>query len=97
MDAAIVTENTQPQDYRRYENRYVPVPPNGKTCPISGLKHAHLYRLLLRGPAGRHVRVVSLREPGATRGRLLYHAGDFLHWLDTLAATQRSQKVQPTP
>jgi hypothetical protein len=71
-----------------YPNAYVTVVPNGKKCPISGLSHGHLYSLLTRGEASKHVRTVRLREPGATRGKLLFHAGDFLAWFDRLAAQQ---------
>src|SRR4051812_40731150 len=92
MDPAMVFAESAPEKESSYPNSYVAVPPNGKVCSLTGLKHAHLYRLLLRGPAARHVRVVSLRDPGATRGRLLFHAGDFLRWLDRLAADQSSRR-----
>jgi hypothetical protein len=68
-----------------YPMRYIPVPPNGKVCPVTGLKHAYLYRLLRHGEAARHVRIAHLKEPGCSRGRMLFHAGDMLRWLDQKA------------
>jgi hypothetical protein len=67
-----------------YPNRYSPIPPNGQQCPFTGLKHAKLYQLL-KGEAKKNVRVVNLREDGATRGKTLFHVGDMLKWLDSLA------------
>lgn len=75
-----------------YPSAYTAVVPNGGICPISGLKHAQLYQQLLRGEAARHVRTVILRTPGATRGKLLFHVGDMLRWLDGLAAQQASAR-----
>lgn len=67
-------------------DRYVPVPPNGQRCTVSGLGHARLYQLLLHEAAGRSIRIVRLRQPGATRGLLLYHVGDLKKYLEQLAA-----------
>jgi hypothetical protein len=78
----------------RYPMRYVPVPPNGKVCPVTGLKHAYLYRLLRHGEAAKHVRIAHLKEPGCSRGRVLFHAGDMLRWLDQLAMAGRTQGGQ---
>ena len=73
-----------------FPDRYSPIPPNGRHCPFTGLGHSRLYQLL-KGPAKPYVRVASLREPRATRGTTLFHVGDMLGYLDSLAA-QRSTK-----
>lgn len=72
----------------QYPNCYAPIPPNGQQCPHTGLKHAKLYTLLatIKG----RVRVANLREDGASRGKTLFHVGDMLRYLDSLAATQSS-------
>jgi len=76
---------------REYPNCYAAIPPNGKVCPHTGLRHTHLYTMLAVGGTARpHVRVVSLREPGARKGKTLFHVGDFLRHLDRLAAQQGS-------
>jgi hypothetical protein len=77
----------------QYPNAYVPVVPNGKICPITGLRHAKLYHLLQHGAASHHVRTVSLKEPGANRGKLLFHTGDMLRWLDSLARVRRQESA----
>ena len=69
-------------------DRFIPIPPNGRVCPISGLKHAALYRLLVHGPARRHVRVANLRQPGQVRAQTLFHVGDLIAYLSQLAAAQ---------
>ena len=70
-------------------DRWSPIPPNGRSCQFTGLKHAKLYHLLATGGLARkHVRVVNLRTPGAKRGQTLYHVGDMLQFLDTLAREQ---------
>lgn len=68
-------------------DRWAPFPPNGKRCPFTGLSHARAYALILKGPARRHVRTVSLAEPGK-RGTRLFHVGDALRYFENLAATQ---------
>ena len=74
-----------------YPNHYAAIPPNGKVCPHTGLRHTHLYTMLaVGGTARQHVRVVNLREPGAKKGKTLFHVGDFLRHLDRLAAHQGS-------
>lgn len=78
-------DSTPPQEY---PNAYVALPKNvgSATCPHTGLRHAHLAKLLKPGGlAAAHVRVVALREPGARHGKTLYHVGDMLRWLDSLA------------
>ena len=73
---------------KQYPNCYACLPPNTKAsmCPHTGLRHAHLAKLLKPGGmAAAHVRVVTLREPGARRGKTLFHLGDMLQWLDDLA------------
>ena len=70
-------------------DRWSPIPPNGQRCQFTGLKHAKLYHLLESGDVVRkHVRVVNLRTPGATRGQTLFHVGDMLQFLDELAREQ---------
>jgi hypothetical protein len=92
--AAIVDDELPAIQPELYPNTYRPVVPNGKVCPVTGLKHGTLYRVL-GGDARRHVRTVSLRQPGAARGKLLFHVGDMLRWLDGLAEKRaRQQNLQ---
>jgi hypothetical protein len=87
--ALVLEEIPDPHpEAHRYPNAYLPVVPNGRRCAVTGLTHGHLYRLLRSGPAARHIRIVSLRERGAARGKLLFHVGDMLRWLDAKAAEQ---------
>ena len=75
----------EPKD-PEYPNCYAPIPPNGKVCPHTGLRHTHLYTVLAaQGTARPYVRVVNLREPGASKGKTLFHVGDFLRYLDRMA------------
>jgi hypothetical protein len=76
-----------------YPHCYIPVAPNGRKCPVTGLGHGRLYALLRDGAAAKHVRIVNLREPGASRGKLLFHQGDMLRWLDSLAAQQAQERA----
>lgn len=74
-----------------YPNAYTAIPPNGKTCPHTGLGHSHLYQLLSEaGLARPYVRTLSLRQPGSHKGKSLFHVGDFLAFLDALACQQKS-------
>jgi len=74
-----------------YPNAYTAIPPNGKTCPHTGLGHSHLYQLLSEaGLARPYVRTLSLRQPGSRKGKCLFHVGDFLAFLDALASQQGS-------
>jgi hypothetical protein len=74
-----------------YPNCYAAIPPNGKVCSHTGLRHTHLYSMLAAGGAARpYVRVVNLREPGASKGKTLFHVGDFLRYLDLHAKQQGS-------
>ena len=73
----------------REMDRWTPIPPNGRSCQFTGLKHAKLYDLLSsEGIARGRVRVVNLRTPGAARGQTLFHVGDMLEFLDELAQQQ---------
>ena len=73
----------------QYPNRYTPIPPNGKRCEFTGMKHAKLYDMLSVGGIARNkVRVANLRSPGTNRGQTLFHVGDMLRFLDELAAKQ---------
>lgn len=81
-----------------YPNRYAHIPPNRKVCPFTGLKHGHLYKLL--GPGGRardFVRVVTLKEPRARHGKTLFHLGDMLLFLDSIAEEQGTGSKRPRP
>lgn len=61
-----------------YPNSYAPIPANGQSCPHTGLKHAHLYKLLAENGAAREfVRVVSLRDPKARHGKRCSMSGTF--------------------
>jgi hypothetical protein len=72
-----------------YPNSYAPIPANGQSCPHTGLKHAHLYKLLgEKGSAREFVRVVNLRDPKARHGKTLFHVGDMFRFLDRLALEQ---------
>lgn len=78
-----------------YPQAYAALPINAKgaVCPHTGLRHAHLSKLLKPGGlAAAFVRVVSLKEPGARRGKTLFHVGDMLRWLDYLASVQSEQR-----
>lgn len=73
----------------RYPDRYTPIPPNGRRCEFTGLKHAKLYHLVQAGgPVRKKVRVENLRTPGTARGQTLFHVGDMLRYLDELAGEQ---------
>jgi hypothetical protein len=78
-----------------YPDVYRPVVPNGRRCEITGMTHGWLYRALLHGEMGRRVRVLTLKEPGATRGKLMFHVGDALRWLDSLAEEQAKKRAEP--
>lgn len=72
-----------------YPNSYATIPTNGTICPHTGLKHAHLYKLLGDcGNARSYVRTIQLRSPGARHGKTLFHVGDMLRYLDYLATSQ---------
>jgi len=78
-------------------DRWSPIPPNGRSCQFTGLKHAKLYHLLSGdGFARKRVRVVNLRTPGAKRGQTLFHVGDMLQFLDTLAREQGGEGAAGT-
>lgn len=72
-----------------YPNIYTAIPTNKAVCGYTGLKHATLYKLLTGDGRFRpFVRTVHVREPGSSRGKTLFHVGDFLRHLDTLAVEQ---------
>ncbi len=74
-----------------YPDRWVEIPPNGKVCPHTGLKHGKLYTLLGAGGLARpHVRVANLRDPRAVQGKTIFHLGDMRRFLDSLARAQAS-------
>jgi hypothetical protein len=85
-----------------YPNIYAAIPSNGVPCPHTGLKHAHLYKLLGEDGAARNfVRVVNLRNPRARHGKTLFNVGDMLRFLDHLAREQGAgsdrQKLSVVP
>jgi len=78
-----------------YPNMWIEIPPNGKVCSHTGLKHAKLYSLLGKGGLGRaHIRVANLREPGAKQAKTIFHLGDMMKFLDTLATEQGSGQLR---
>lgn len=82
----------EPNGASQQLDRWSPIPPNGRSCQFTGLKHAKLYHLLSGdGFARKRVRVVNLRTPGAKRGQTLFHVGDMLQFLDELAREQGGQ------
>ena len=86
----------EPSTESEYPNCYAAIPPNGKVCSWTGLRHTHLYTLLSEGGTARSfVRVVSLREPGASKGKTLFHVGDMMRFLGELAARQKSGELRP--
>lgn len=81
-----------------YPNSYATIPANGQSCPHTGLKHAHLYKLLGENGAAREfVRVVNLRDPKARHGKTLFHVGDMLRFLDKLAFKQGTGCKRESP
>jgi hypothetical protein len=89
----IELDNNSPTDKRNesvsHRDIWTEIPPNGRTCPYTGLKHAKLYSLLGKGGLARaHVRVANLRDPGAKQGKTIFHVGDMLRFLDGLSARQ---------
>ena len=91
MKTTILPQSTA-QNTTDYPNIFRPIPVNGQACEYTGLKHARLYHLLIKGPAAKHVRVASLREPGKARGKTLYSVRDLLRYLDALAREQAEQR-----
>ena len=82
-----------------YPQAYAALPLNTKNafCPHTGLRHAHLAKLLKPGGlAAGYVRVVALKEPGARHGKTLFHVGDMLRWLDYLASVQAAHAAGPS-
>ncbi len=80
---------------KEYPDSWCEIPPNGRICAHTGLKHAKLYSLLAKGGLARqHVRVANLRDPGAKQGKTLFHLGDLLRFLDELAAQQGSGQLR---
>ena len=72
-----------------YPNAYSAIPPNGKSCPHTGLKHSQLYKLLThQGAARPYVRVASIKDPGASKGKTVFHIGDMFRYLDGIAQQQ---------
>ncbi len=47
-----------------YPNRYTPIPPNGKRCEFTGMKHAKLYHILNVGGIARNKVRVATRACG---------------------------------
>ena len=92
----IEIEDSRPSDRNEteYPNVWCEIPPNGKICPHTGLKHAKFYSLFAKGGLARpHVRVANLRDPGAKQAKTLFHLGDMLRFLDNLATAQGSGQL----
>jgi hypothetical protein len=69
---------------------YAPVPTNSEgPCRYTGLRHSLLYVTLNRPEVRERVRVAKLKAPGANRGKTLFHVGDMLAYLDSLADEQK--------
>ena len=94
MNTLTIQEDQRPKEY---PNAYaaLPISVPGVHCQHTGLRHAHLSKLLKPGGlAATHVRVVLLREPGARHGKTLFHVGDMLRWLDSLAAVNMKLSLE---
>jgi len=90
--------NGNPTSSGPYPDTWTEIPPNGKVCAHTGLKHAKLYTLLGKGGLARpYVRVANLRAPGARQGKTIFHVGDMLAFLDAWAAQQGSGELRPQP
>lgn len=90
----LVIEELEPAASREVD-RWTPIPPNGRSCEFTGLKHAKLYDMLGCGGIARgHVRVVNLRTPGTKRGQTLFHVGDMLRYLHDLAEQQGGGRTE---
>ncbi len=93
-----IKTNPVPSQRQPYPDTWTEIPPNGKICAHTGLKHAKLYSLLGRCGIGRqYVRVANLREPGAKQAKTIFHLGDMLRFLDHLAAEQGSGQLRRHP
>lgn len=93
MQLELKERDPEKQPPNEYPNTYAPIPVNGSSCVHTGLKHAHLYKLLGdEGSARNFVRVVSLKNPKARHGKTLFHIGDMLRYLDHLAEQQGAGK-----
>ena len=89
-----IKDNPANSQNQSYPDMWTEIPPNGKICAYTGLKHAKLYSLLGKGGIGRpYVRIANLREPGAKQAKTIFHLGDMLRFLDNLAAEQGSGQL----
>jgi len=90
-----LTSQVSEQTEKCYPDKWTEIPPNGKVCPFTGLKHGKLYSMLGKnGIARPHVRVANLRDPRARQGKTIFHVGDMFRFLDFLAAQQGSANKQ---
>jgi len=86
-----INNNSTNDPNQTYPDTWTEIPPNGKVCVHTGLKHAKLYSLLGKSGIGRaYIRVANLREPGAKQAKTIFHLGDMKRFLDKLAAEQGS-------
>ncbi len=53
---------------------------------FSGFSRSKLYQLVLEG----HIRSVSIREPGQTKGTRLFHLGSILQYIDQQEQAQQN-------
>jgi len=89
-----IKDNPANSQNQSYPDMWTEIPPNGKICAYTGLKHAKLYSLLGKGGIGRpYVRIANLRAPGAKQAKTIFHLGDMLRFLDNLAAEQGSGQL----
>ena len=95
MQIEIKPNSAEDERARQYPDVWTEIPPNGKVCAHTGLKHAKLYSMLGKGGIARaYVRVANLRDPRATQGKTIFHVGDMLRFLDSLAAKQGSGELR---
>lgn len=98
MHIEIKPNAAEAKQEQEYPDVWTEIPPNGKLCAHTGLKHAKLYSMLSAGGIARaYVRVANLREPGAKQGKTIFHVGDMRRFLDRLAAQQGSGEFRTRP
>jgi hypothetical protein len=85
-----VVARSQPDDPSRYPNCYAPLPPDGQTCPITGLFSSELIQLCSKNR--NEIRFVRFDVTGASTPKTIFHCGDVLHLLDDIAHTQHTSE-----
>ena len=69
---------------------FLPLPPPGRVCPISGLGRSYLYKLIAAGD----VQSVSLRQRGKARGKRLIVADSLLGFLRSQVMQANRERVR---